>query len=91
MDIDDGYGLLEELGKQFVTALQLKEAGRLDRAEDELRAILRVEPRLPSRGWSSRGSSSTPIGSTTPRTRPARPSTRSSRAARGRRRCPSTR
>lgn len=47
MDIDDGYGLLEELGKQFVTALQLKEAGRLDRAEDELRAILRVEPRLP--------------------------------------------
>lgn len=47
MDIDDGYGLLDELGRRFVAALRDKEAGRIDRAEDELRAILRVEPRLP--------------------------------------------
>ena len=47
MDIDDGYGLLGELGQKFLVALAHKEAGRVDRAEDELRAILRVEPRLP--------------------------------------------
>lgn len=47
MDIDDGFGLLDELSQRFLTALAHKEAGRLDRAEDELRAILRVEPRLP--------------------------------------------
>jgi tetratricopeptide (TPR) repeat protein len=47
MDIDDGFGLLEELGRRFLGALAHKEAGRLDRAEDELRAILRTEPRLP--------------------------------------------
>ncbi len=35
------------LESRFLGALRLKEAGKLDDAEDELRAILRVEPRLP--------------------------------------------
>jgi tetratricopeptide (TPR) repeat protein len=47
MDIDDGFGLLDALAQRFLGALAHKEAGRIDRAEDELRAILRVEPRLP--------------------------------------------
>jgi tetratricopeptide (TPR) repeat protein len=38
--------LLEELGQRFLTALQLKDGAKLDLAEDELRAILRTEPRL---------------------------------------------
>jgi hypothetical protein len=38
---------LDELGERFLAALGHRESGRLDTAEDELRAILRVEPRLP--------------------------------------------
>ncbi len=38
---------LEALGARFMAALRLEEAGKLDEAEDELRAILRAEPRLP--------------------------------------------
>jgi hypothetical protein len=37
---------LDELGRRFLKALADKDAGRVDRAEDELRAILAVEPRL---------------------------------------------
>ena len=38
---------LTELESRFLAALSSKEAGDLDAAEEELRAILRVEPRLP--------------------------------------------
>lgn len=38
---------LEALGPRFLAALQRKDAGDLDGAEDELRAILKAEPRLP--------------------------------------------
>ncbi len=38
---------LDALGRQFGQALQAKRDGNLDVAEDELRAILKVEPRLP--------------------------------------------
>lgn len=38
---------LDELGTRFMAALRAKDAGKLDAAEDELRAILRSEPRLP--------------------------------------------
>src|SRR5687768_14082551 len=38
---------LTELEPRFFAALSRKEAGDLDAAEEELRAILRVEPRLP--------------------------------------------
>ena len=38
---------LTELEPRFLAALSRKEAGDLDAAEEELRAILRVEPRLP--------------------------------------------
>ena len=44
---DPGEALLEALGQRFLAALGAKDAGRLDRAEDELVAILKVEPRLP--------------------------------------------
>jgi tetratricopeptide (TPR) repeat protein len=37
---------LERLGERFMAALARKEQGELDVAEDELRAILRREPRL---------------------------------------------
>ena len=37
---------LESLEPRFMLALQAKQAGKLDDAEDELRAILRIEPRL---------------------------------------------
>jgi tetratricopeptide (TPR) repeat protein len=37
---------LDELAQRFLTALAHKEAGRIDVAEDELRAVLRQEPRL---------------------------------------------
>lgn len=37
---------LEELGRRFLAALARKERGDIDRAEDDLRAILRQEPRL---------------------------------------------
>jgi tetratricopeptide (TPR) repeat protein len=46
VDIDDGFGLLDALGQRFLAAVAHREAGRVDRAEDELRGILRVEPRL---------------------------------------------
>ncbi len=42
----DEHRQLQELGQRFMAALRTKDAGDLDRAEDELRAILRVEPRL---------------------------------------------
>lgn len=38
--------LLIELEPRFMRAIEAKDAGRIDAAEDELRAILRVEPRL---------------------------------------------
>ena len=37
---------LAALGARFMAALALKNTGKLDDAEDELRAILRIEPRL---------------------------------------------
>lgn len=37
---------LEELGKRFMDALALREAGKVDEAEESLRDILKVEPRL---------------------------------------------
>lgn len=37
---------LEELGQRFLAALKLKDSAKIDSAEDELRAILRTEPRL---------------------------------------------
>lgn len=46
MDDQEQERRLEELGQRFMAALERKEAGDVDRAEDELRAILRVEPRL---------------------------------------------
>lgn len=45
--MSDEQSHLEELGARFMAALRAKEAGKLDAAEDELRAILRTEPRLP--------------------------------------------
>ncbi len=44
--MDDDERKLDELGQRFMTALARKEKGDVDRAEDDLRAILRVEPRL---------------------------------------------
>lgn len=38
--------LLDQLGQRFLAALDRREQGALDAAEDELRAILRAEPRL---------------------------------------------
>lgn len=38
--------VLDELGERFLSAISLKDGGSIDRAEDELRAILRAEPRL---------------------------------------------
>jgi tetratricopeptide (TPR) repeat protein len=47
MNEDDFEGrALGELGERFMTAIQHKDACRVDAAEDELRAILRTEPRL---------------------------------------------
>lgn len=43
---DDEAKQLDALGERFMAALDHREAGRLDTAEDELRAILRAEPRL---------------------------------------------
>lgn len=43
---NEEHAQLELLGKRFMAALQAKTKGKLDHAEDELRAILRVEPRL---------------------------------------------
>jgi tetratricopeptide (TPR) repeat protein len=44
---DPADSALEQLGERFLQALGAKEAGKIDHAEDELRAILAVEPRLP--------------------------------------------
>lgn len=44
-DSDDAA--LEALGARFLTAVDAIQGGRVDDAEEELRAILRVEPRLP--------------------------------------------
>lgn len=38
---------LDDLAKRFTAALADLDAGRIDRAEEELRAVLRAEPRLP--------------------------------------------
>ena len=38
---------LDALGPRFMAALAAKDKGRLDEAEDELRALLKIEPRLP--------------------------------------------
>lgn len=46
MDEQEEERRLDELGQRFMAALDRKEAGDVDRAEDELRAILRIEPRL---------------------------------------------
>jgi tetratricopeptide (TPR) repeat protein len=43
---DRSQQLLTELEPRFMKALEAKDAGRIDAAEDELRAILRMEPRL---------------------------------------------
>lgn len=43
----DEEAALAALAPRFLAALQLKDAGRLDEAEDILREILRSEPRLP--------------------------------------------
>ena len=37
---------LDALGRRFIAALGFKEAGKIDQAEDDLRWILRQEPRL---------------------------------------------
>lgn len=44
---EDELQQLTELSEQFLVALEHKDAGALDDAEDTLRSILRVEPRLP--------------------------------------------
>jgi tetratricopeptide (TPR) repeat protein len=46
-DTPEDDARLTELEQRFLTALSRKDAGDLDGAEEELRAILRVEPRLP--------------------------------------------
>jgi tetratricopeptide (TPR) repeat protein len=46
-DNDGQENPLDVLAKQFVAALALKRSGKLDKAEDELKAIIRAEPRLP--------------------------------------------
>ena len=38
--------LLDELGDQFMVAVHARNAGKLDEAEEALRAIIRAEPRL---------------------------------------------
>lgn len=45
--MNDESEAIEALEQRFLGALELKTANRLDDAEDELRAILRIEPRLP--------------------------------------------
>lgn len=42
----DEAGRLAALEPRFLAALQKKDAGALDEAEDELRAVIRAEPRL---------------------------------------------
>ena len=44
---DPGEAALDALADRFLSALAAKDSGKLDRAEDELHAILKVEPRLP--------------------------------------------
>lgn len=44
---DDENERLEALSQRFMRALSLKQEGDVDKAEDELRAVLREEPRLP--------------------------------------------
>ncbi len=43
---DQEAGQLEELGRRFMGAVGLRERGKVDEAEEELRQILAVEPRL---------------------------------------------
>jgi tetratricopeptide (TPR) repeat protein len=47
MEDDDEQIALDELSRRFLAALAAKEAGRIDEAEEALRRVLRVEPRLP--------------------------------------------
>ncbi|MFT4622445.1 MAG: tetratricopeptide (TPR) repeat protein [Myxococcota bacterium] len=44
---EDDQARLEALSARFIQALRSKADGDLDTAEDELRAVLRAEPRLP--------------------------------------------
>lgn len=43
---EENEDLLAVLEQRFLDALRAKDAGEIDRAEDELRDILRLEPRL---------------------------------------------
>ena len=43
----DETALLDDLASQFLSAMTAKSDGRFDAAEDQLRAILKIEPRLP--------------------------------------------
>jgi tetratricopeptide (TPR) repeat protein len=45
--MEDEGTALDELARRFLDALNAKDAGRSEDAEDALRAILRLEPRLP--------------------------------------------
>jgi len=47
--VDEGAerAALDDLGARFMNALTLKDAGKVDQAEDELRAVVKAEPRLP--------------------------------------------
>ena len=48
MDLDEQQQQqMAALSGQFLRALDLLRSGRVDRAEDELRGIIRTEPRLP--------------------------------------------
>jgi len=46
-DVADPNEDLQQLQQRFLVALAAKDKGDIDAAEDELRAVLRVEPRLP--------------------------------------------
>ncbi len=45
--MEDEDEALEELARRFLTALAAKDSGRVDEAEQALRGVLSVEPRLP--------------------------------------------
>ena len=47
MNTDPEQEALEALSQQFLGALAAKDRGDIDRAEEALRAVLKVEPRLP--------------------------------------------
>jgi len=47
VDEDAERSMLDDLGKRFMAAMTLKNAGDVDGAEDLLRALVKAEPRLP--------------------------------------------